>query len=124
ALASGAGKAAIALMRISGPASGPVLGSLCGSRPPARRASLRALRDRDGEELDRAVVLWLPGPATYTGEDAAELHLHGGRAVSAGVADALVDLGARPAEPGEFTRRAFLHGKMDLLEAEAVGDLV
>lgn len=124
AVASGAGRAAIAVMRISGPASGAVLGALAGRLPAPRRASLRRLRDADGAELDRALVLWLPGPGSYSGEDAAELHLHGGRAVIAGVADALVALGARPAEAGEFTRRAFLNGRMDLIEAEAVGDLV
>ena len=74
--------------------------------------------------LDQAIVLFLPGPSSYTGEDTAELSLHGGRAVIAGVADALLRLGARPAEAGEFTRRAFLNGRMDLLEAEAVGDLI
>jgi tRNA modification GTPase len=74
--------------------------------------------------LDHALVLWLPGPGTYTGEDCAELHLHGGRAVIDGVADALTDAGLRPAEPGEFTRRAFLNGRMDLVEAEAVHDLI
>ena len=74
--------------------------------------------------LDHAVALWLPGPATYTGEDCAELHLHGGRAVVDGVADTLVALGLRPAEAGEFTRRAFLNGRMDLVEAEAVHDLI
>jgi tRNA modification GTPase len=74
--------------------------------------------------LDHAMVVWLPGPGSYTGEDAAELFLHGGRAVLHGVADALVALGARPAEPGEFTRRAFLNGRMDLTEAEAVHDLI
>ena len=74
--------------------------------------------------LDRALVLWFPAPHSYTGEDSAELHLHGGRAVLSAVADALVVLGARPAEPGEFTRRAFLNGRMDLVEAEAVADLV
>jgi tRNA modification GTPase len=124
AVASGAGRAAIAVMRISGPAGGAVLRALAGRLPAPRRASLRRLRDADGAELDRALVLWLPGPGSYTGEDAAELHLHGGRAVIEGVADALVALGARPAEPGEFTRRAFLNGRMDLIEAEAVGDLV
>jgi tRNA modification GTPase len=124
AVASGAGRAAIAVMRISGPASGAVLRALAGRLPAPRRASLRRLRDADGTELDRALVLWLPGPGSYSGEDAAELHLHGGRAVIGGVADALVALGARPAEPGEFTRRAFLNGRMDLIEAEAVGDLV
>jgi tRNA modification GTPase len=124
AVASGAGRAAIAVMRLSGPASGALLRGLCGRLPAARRATLRRLRDAAGAELDRALVLWLPGPASYTGEDAAELHLHGGRAVVEGVADALVALGARPAEAGEFTRRAFLNDRMDLVEAEAVGDLV
>ncbi len=124
AVASGAGRAAIAVMRISGPATRPVLAGLCGRVPPPRRASLRRLRDTDGGELDRAMVLWLPGPGSYTGEDSAELYLHGGRSVLHGIADALVASGARPAEPGEFTRRAFLHGRMDLTEAEAVHDLV
>jgi tRNA modification GTPase len=82
------------------------------------------LRGGDGAVLDRGMVLWMPGPGSYTGEDSAELYLHGGRAVLDGVADALVVLGARPAEPGEFTRRAFLNGRMDLTTAEAVHDLV
>jgi len=124
AIATGAGRAAIAVMRISGPGSAAILRALAGRLPPPRRASLRRLRDAAGEELDHALVLWLPAPENYTGEDAAELHLHGGRAVIEGVADALVALGARPAEPGEFTRRAFLNGRMDLIEAEAIGDLV
>ncbi len=123
-VASGAGRAAIAVMRISGPDSRRLLAGLCRSVPPPRHTALRRLRDVAGMELDRAIVLWLPGPGTYTGEDSAELHLHGGRAVLDGVAESLVALGARPAQPGEFTRRAFLNGRMDLLEAEAVGDLV
>jgi tRNA modification GTPase len=123
AVASGMGRAAVTLLRISGPASGAVLDGICG-RPPPRQASLRTLRGDDGETLDRAVVLWLPGPGSYTGEDSAELHLHGGRAVLAAVADRLVSLDARPAEAGEFTRRAFLNGRMDLVQAEAVADLV
>jgi tRNA modification GTPase len=124
AVASGAGQAAIAVMRLSGPGSRAMLAALCGRVPPPRRASFRRLRGRDGVELDQGMVLWLPGPGSYTGEDSAELYLHGGRAVLAGVADALVALGARPAEPGEFTRRAFLNGRMDLTEAEAAHDLV
>ena len=124
AVASGAGHAAIAVVRISGPASFAALAALCGDVPPPRRASLRHLRDRDGVELDQAMVVWLPGPGSYTGEDSVELFLHGGRAVLDGVAQALVRFGARPAEAGEFTRRAFLNGKMDLTEAEAVHDLV
>ncbi|HBK08450.1 MAG TPA: tRNA uridine-5-carboxymethylaminomethyl(34) synthesis GTPase MnmE [Acetobacteraceae bacterium] len=125
ALASGSARAAIAVVRISGQASEAALAGLCGGRlPPPRHASLRRLLDTAGVTLDHALVLWLPGPGTYTGEDSAELHLHGGRAVIDGVADALAEAGLRPAEPGEFTRRAFLNGRMDLVEAEAVHDLV
>jgi tRNA modification GTPase len=125
ALASGSARAAIAVMRLSGPASGPAVAALCGGSVPApRHASLRRLRGPSGAVLDHALLLWLPGPGTYTGEDCAELHLHGGRAVIDGVADALTGAGLRPAEPGEFTRRAFLNGRMDLVEAEAVHDLV
>jgi len=125
ALASGSARAAIAVMRISGPAAERAVAALCGGAMPVpRRASLRRLRDAAGDVLDQAVVLWLPGPGTYTGEPCAELHLHGGRAVIDGVADALVAAELRPAEPGEFTRRAFLNGRMDLLEAEAVHDLI
>jgi tRNA modification GTPase len=125
ALASGAGRAAIAVIRLSGPEAGRVLGALAGRLPDPRMASLRRLRDpRDGDLLDEALVLWLPGPGSYTGEDSAELHLHGGRAVVAAVAEALVAAGARPAEPGEFTRRAFLHGRLDLTAAEGIADLI
>ena len=124
AVASGTGQAAIAVMRLSGPASHAMLATLCGRVPAARRASFRRLRDADGAELDQGMVVWLPGPGSYSGEDSAELYLHGGRAVLHDVADALVALGARPAEPGEFTRRAFLNGRMDLTECEAVHDLV
>ena len=124
AVASGAGRAAIAVFRASGSGCAAALEALCGGRPAARRASLRTLRDRSGEMVDRALVLWLPGPGSFTGEDSLELHAHGGRAVVQAVSAALVELGLRPAEPGEFTRRAFLNGRMDLLEAEALADLV
>lgn len=124
AVASGAGRAAIAVLRLSGPACGTVLDRLCGRRPAARRASLRRLRDCSGNVLDAGLVLWFPAPGSFTGEDSAELHLHGGRAVLRDVAAALVALGLRPAEPGEFSRRAFLNGRMDLVSAEAVADLV
>jgi tRNA modification GTPase len=125
ALASGAGRAAVALLRLSGPGTAGVVAALAGSLPPPRHASLRRLRDpRTAELLDQALVLWFPGPASYTGEDSAELHLHGGPAVIAGVAEALVAAGARPAEPGEFTRRAFLNGRMDLTAAEGIADLI
>lgn len=125
AMASGAGRSAIAVMRLSGPACRDAVLSLCDRRLPApRHAVLRRLRDGSGNVLDQALVLWLPGPGTYTGEDSAEFFLHGGRAVIDVVANALVSLGLRPAEPGEFTRRAFLNGRLDLVEAEAVHDLV
>jgi tRNA modification GTPase len=125
ALASGAGRGAVAVLRISGRRSGEVLARLAGGLPPARRASVRRLRGPDGDGvLDHALVLWFPAPASYTGEDSAELHLHGGPAVIAAVGGALATLGARPAEPGEFTRRAFLNGRMDLTAAEGIADLV
>lgn len=122
--ASGASTAAIAVLRVSGRSSHAIVAELCRSVPAPRVASVRALRNRAGELLDRAVVLWFPAPGSYTGEDSAEFHLHGGRAVVDGVADALVAAGARPAEPGEFTERAFLNGRIDLLEAEGIADLI
>ena len=128
ALSSGAPPAAVAVIRISGPAAGRVLASLCGDRslPRPRQAALRALHDSHTNVLlDRALVLWLPGPGTATGEDLAELHLHGGRAVVRAV-EAMLGRqpGLRLAERGEFTRRAFLNGRMDLAEAEGLSDLL
>jgi tRNA modification GTPase len=124
ALATAPGRAAVAVVRLSGPGSGAAVRALAGALPPPRLASLRTLRTAGGETLDQALVLWTPGPASYTGEDAAELHLHGGPAIVEGVVQALRDLGPRLAEPGEFTRRAFENGKLDLAQAEAVADLV
>lgn len=125
--ATGAGVAAITVIRLSGAGAGAAIDALTGGRRPApRRASLRRLRDpASGEVLDSALLLWLPGPGSETGEDMAELHLHGGRAVLAGVLDTLAGLpGLRLAEPGEFARRAFENGRLDLTAAEAVADLV
>jgi tRNA modification GTPase len=124
AVATGAGRAAIAVLRLSGPGCGAVLDRMCGGRPAARMASLRPIRDCSGNVLDRGLVLWFPSPGSFTGEDSAELHLHGGMAVLRDVAAALVAQGLRPAEPGEFSRRAFLNGRIDLVEAEAMADLV
>jgi tRNA modification GTPase len=124
ALATAPGRAAIAVVRLSGDGVAAIVGALAGVLPPPRQARVRRLRDAAGETLDQAVVLWTPGPTSYTGEDGAELHLHGGPAVVDAVSTALLALGARPAEPGEFTRRAFEHGRLDLSEAEAVADLV
>jgi len=125
ALSSGAPPAAIAIVRISGTEAGSALIRLAGKLPQPRRAATGVLRDDSGEVLDRALVLWLPGPGTATGEDIAELHLHGGRAVVAAVERALEGLpGFRRAEAGEFTRRAFVNGRIDLAEAEGLADLL
>ncbi|KTE06837.1 tRNA modification GTPase TrmE [Sphingopyxis sp. H115] len=125
ALSSGRPPAAIAVVRVSGPMAGAALTALAGRLPPARRASLALLKDAAGAPLDRSLLLWFPGPATATGEDLAELHLHGGRAVVAAVEAALATIdGLRRAEPGEFTRRAFENERIDLAEAEGLADLL
>jgi tRNA modification GTPase len=121
--ATGAGRAAVAVVRISGPRSSEAVRALAGDLPKPRRAALRQLT-RDGVALDDALVLWFEGPASYTGEDAAEFHVHGGRAVVEAVLEALAAQGLRLAEPGEFTRRAFENGKLDLTQAEGVADLI
>ena len=123
AAATGTG-GAITIIRISGAGAGNLLRTLAGPLPRPRMATLRTLRGNSGQALDRGLVLWFPAPKSYTGEEYAELHIHGGRAVRTAVADVLVALGARPAEPGEFSRRAFANGKLDLLEAEGVADLI
>jgi tRNA modification GTPase len=121
--ATAAGRAAVAVIRVSGPDSSKILQALAAPLPAPRRAAVRRLRS-DADVLDEALVLWLPGPNSFTGEDSAELHLHGGRAGVEAVSRALVDLGLRLAEPGEFSRRAFQNGKLDLTQAEAIADLV
>lgn len=124
ALSSGALPAGIAVVRVSGPYAGQALEKIAGKRPAPRRA-ISATLTAHGEILDHALILWLPGPGTATGEDVAELHLHGGRAVVASVLAALGALpGLRMAEPGEFTRRAFSNGKLDLAQAEGLADLL
>lgn len=124
-MSSGAPPAAIGVIRVSGPGAGAALESLAGRTFEPRRASLSTLRDRTGSILDSALVLWFPGPATATGEDLTELHCHGGKAVLAAVSAALNEIeGLRPAEPGEFTRRAFANGRIDLAEAEGLADLL
>ena len=123
ALATPPGRGAIAILRLSGAATDQALAALGAPDLSPRLASLRALR-HVGVVLDQALVLRFPGPNSYTGEDCAELHLHGGRAVIDAVSSALIELGLRPADPGEFTRRAFENGRMDLAQAEAVADLI
>src|SRR5215218_3485292 len=124
ALSSGSPPAALAVVRISGPRAEAALEALAGRLPEPRVATLTDLQRR-GERLDRGLVLRFPGPHSATGEDLVELHLHGGRAVVAAVLEALAGLaGLRPAEPGEFTRRAFENGRIDLAEAEGLADLL
>jgi len=122
--ATASGRAAIAVVRLTGPRTEVALRTLAGGLPPPRRASVRRLFAPTGAEIDRALVLWFPGPASYTGEDAAEFHVHGGRAVVGALLEALYAIGLRLAEPGEFTRRAFEGGKLDLTQAEGVADLI
>jgi tRNA modification GTPase len=125
ALSSGAPPSAIGVVRLSGPAAGPVLEALVGHLPEARRATLARVRDRSGESIDQGLALWFPGPASETGEDVAELQVHGGRAVVAAILRTLASFaGCRLAEPGEFTRRAFENGRLDLTQVEALADLV
>jgi tRNA modification GTPase len=122
--ATAAGRAAVAVVRLSGPETRATVRALAGRVPAPRRASVRRLKDASGGAIDEALVVWFPAPASYTGEDAAEFHVHGGQAVVAAVMQALLAQGLRLAEPGEFTRRAFENGKLDLAQAEGVADLV
>jgi tRNA modification GTPase len=125
ALSSGRPPSAIAMVRVSGPQAGVALTSLAGKLPVPRMATRELLRNTNQQPIDDAVVLWFPGPASATGEDVAEFHVHGGRAVLAALFSALsVFENIRAAEPGEFTRRAFENGKLDLTEAEALDDLI
>jgi tRNA modification GTPase len=125
ALSSGRPPTAIAIVRVSGPQAGAALTALVGKIPNPRTATRGLLRDAGRQPIDDSVVLWFPGPASATGEDVAEFHVHGGRAVLAALFAALSELAdVRPAEPGEFTRRAFENGKLDLTEAEGLDDLI
>ena len=125
ALSSGAPPAAIAVMRVSGPQAAAAMFALLGRSAVPRHATSAALRDAAGGTIDQALVLWLPAPHSATGEDTLELHCHGGRAVIGAVEAALAALpGLRAATPGEFTRRAFVNGKIDLAEAEGLADLL
>jgi tRNA modification GTPase len=123
ALASHPGRAGVAVVRVSGPLAGDSIRALAGALPQPRHGTLRRLAWR-GTEIDHALLLWFPAPHSYTGEDVAEFHLHGGRAVREALFSALLELGLRPAERGEFSRRAVENGKLDLTRAEAIADLV
>src|SRR4051795_3895570 len=125
ALSSGRAPSAIGIVRVSGPQSGPVLAALAGKVPTPRRATRALLVGPGQRPIDDAMGLWFPGPASATGEDVAEFQVHGGRAVLASLFAALSSFdNVRAAEPGEFTRRAFENGKLDLTEAEGLDDLI
>ena len=123
ALSSAPGRAGVAVVRVSGPDAGHALMALAGPLPAPRRAVLRRLAWQGGE-IDQALVLWFAAPASFTGEDCAEFHIHGGRAVREALFKSFERLGFKPAEPGEFSRRAVENGKLDLTRAEAIADLV
>jgi hypothetical protein len=125
ALATPAGRSGVAIIRISGPDSGAVLRAITQRDLPKPRVASRRKFYRAETVIDDGLALWFPGPASFTGEDMAELHIHGGLATRAAVLRALAaHPGCRPAEPGEFTRRAFLNGRMDLSRVEGLADLV
>ncbi|MFM1976666.1 MAG: hypothetical protein RL145_1512 [Pseudomonadota bacterium] len=125
ALASGPGPAGVSIIRLSGPNCETVAQRLIGGVPPPRQAKLAKLRDWSGEPIDNSLVIFFPGPRSFTGEDVLELHVHGGRAVVRDTIEACLGIsGVRLAEAGEFSRRAFIHGKMDLTAAEGLADLV
>lgn len=126
AIATAPGQAAVGVLRISGQAAAVRLLAerLAGGLPPARRAVLRQFRDGEGQAVDEGLLLWMPAPHSYTGEDILELQTHGSPVVLALLHEAALTAGARPARPGEFTERAWLNGRMDLLQAEAVADLI
>lgn len=125
ALSSGSLPAGVAIIRVSGPETADALVRLCGTLPPPRIATLRTIRTRNGETLDSGLVLYFPAPASFTGEDCCELQVHGGRAVVSAILDELAATGGlRHAEAGEFARRAFQNGKLDLVEVEGLADLI
>lgn len=125
AMATASGRAGVAVLRLSGPLAGDIAQSLSGPLPKARVASKRTFYDVEGQAIDQGLLLWFPAPNSFTGESVAEFHLHGGRAVTEQMLRTLSGLpGARPALAGEFTRRAFDHGKLGLTEVEGLADLV
>ncbi len=124
AVATAYGRAGIGVVRISGPATQQLSVALIGKVPAERRATLSAFRDAGGEVIDRGIALYFPAPRSYTGEDVLEIQAHGGVALLRMLLRRCVELGARVAEPGEFTKRAFLNDKIDLAQAESVADLI
>ncbi|KQZ47380.1 tRNA modification GTPase TrmE [Rhizobium sp. Root149] len=124
ALSSGSTPSGVAVIRISGPSAFDIVGWMAGPLNRTRGMNLRTIRDRNNSKIDQGLILTFPGPASFTGEDCVELQVHGGRAIVAAISRELLELGCVAAEAGEFTRRAFSNGKMDLVEVEGLGDLI
>ena len=128
AIATAPGRGGIGVIRISGPEAGSILAAICGALPPPRQATLTDFREHDpaapGTVLDRGIALYFAGPHSFTGEDVAELQGHGGPVVLDLLLQSVLRHGARLARPGEFSERAFLNGKIDLAQAEAIADLI
>jgi tRNA modification GTPase len=124
ALASALGQGGIGVVRVSGPQSGEISQKMLGYIPKARYAHYGSFFNQEGVEIDKGVALFFPGPNSFTGEDVLELQGHGGILVMRSLLESAMALGAVAAEPGEFSKRAFLNGKMDLVQAEAVADII
>lgn len=124
AVATPPGRGGVGIVRLSGPDAGDILTAMTGSLPKPRLATYRQFLDADGRAIDSGLVLWFPEPNSFTGESVAELHGHGGPMVMSMLTEAAVRMGARRAEPGEFSQRAFLNGRLDLVQAEAISDLI
>ena len=124
-LSSAPGRAGVAVFRVSGPKASDIACELSGRNlPRPRLVSLCRFKNAKGQEIDEGLLIWMPGPQSFTGEDCAEFQLHGSPAVAEAIASAFLAAGARQAEPGEFTRRAFMNGRLDLTEAEGLADLI
>ncbi|MBS3964295.1 MAG: tRNA uridine-5-carboxymethylaminomethyl(34) synthesis GTPase MnmE [Methylomonas sp.] len=124
AIATPPGNGGVGIIRLSGPLAEPIARSLSGKRPKPRYAHFRHFRDADGKLIDSGLLLYFPAPQSFTGEDIVELHGHGGSVILDMLMRRVLELGARPANPGEFSQRAFLNGKIDLAQAEAIADLI
>lgn len=124
AIATPAGRGGIGIVRVSGPAAGAIAQALCGTAPEPRRVQVATFRDADGATIDRGLALYFSAPHSFTGEDVLELHAHGSPIALARLVRRVCALGARPARAGEFSERAFLNGKLDLAQAEAIADLI
>ncbi len=124
AVATPPGRGGIGVLRVSGPLSAAIVEAVSGILPPPRQAVVRRFRSSDGEILDEGVILYFPAPHSFTGEDVVEFQGHGGPVVLDLLMERVVELGARPARPGEFSERAFLNDKLDLAQAEAIADLI